>query len=44
MSTLTDRVGPMDSAKAAGLLVLGALVVLGLMRKGFHGVSVGIGN
>lgn len=44
MSTLSERVGPMDSAKAAGLLVLGALGVLALMRKGFHGVSVGLGD
>lgn len=41
---LAARVGPMDSAKAAGLITLGALAVLALLRKGFHGVRIGIGD
>lgn len=42
--TVTDKLGGMDAAKAAGLLTLGALGVLALMRKGFHGVRIGIGD
>jgi hypothetical protein len=43
-TALAARVGPMDSAKAAGLITIGALVVLALMRKGFHGVRIGVGD
>lgn len=34
----------MDSAKVAGLLVVGAVVVLALTRKAFGGVRVGLGD
>lgn len=44
MSALTDRLGGMDSAKAAGLLTIGAVLVLGCLRKGFKGVSVHVGD
>lgn len=36
--------GGMDSAKAAGLIAIGAVVVLALLRRGFAGVRVGIGD
>lgn len=36
--------GGMDSAKAAGLLVIGAVIVLAVLRRGFGGVSIGIGD
>lgn len=35
---------PADTAKVAGLLVVGALVVLTGLRASFGGVSVGIGH
>lgn len=38
----TDRT--MDAARWSGVLVLGALGVLVLLRKGFKGISVGIGD
>lgn len=34
----------MDSAKAAGLMVLGAIVVLGVTRKAFGGVRIALGD
>lgn len=43
-SALTNRLGGMDSAKAAGLLVVGALGVLALLRKGFGDVRIHIGD
>jgi hypothetical protein len=36
-----SKLGGMDAAKAAGLIVIGALVVLALMRKGFPSVHLG---
>lgn len=36
--------GGMDTAKASGLLVLGAIVVLAVTRKAFGGVRVGLGD
>lgn len=36
--------GGLDSAKTAGLLVIGAVGVLALLRKGFAGVRIGIGD
>lgn len=36
--------GGLDSAKVAGLLVVGSLVVLALTRKAFGGVRIGIGD
>jgi len=40
----TLNLGAMDSAKAAGLVVIGAVAVLALLRKGFSGVSVHVGD
>lgn len=34
----------LDSAKVAGLIVVAAVAVLSLMRKGFAGVSVHVGS
>lgn len=34
----------LDSAKTAGLIVFGAVAVLALLRKGFGGIRVGIGD
>jgi hypothetical protein len=34
----------LDSAKVAGLLVIGAVLLLSAMRKGFGGVSVHVGS
>lgn len=34
----------LDVPRTAGLLVVGALLVLVLMRKGFGGVSVKVGD
>lgn len=34
----------LDSAKVAGLLVIGAVLILSAMRKGFGGVSVHVGS
>ncbi len=34
----------LDTAKVAGLLVIGSVVILALVRKGFGGVSVRIGD
>lgn len=36
--------GGMDSAKAAGLLVVGAVVVLALTRRAFGGVKINLGD
>lgn len=36
--------GTLDSAKVAGLLVFGAVLALGLTRKAFGGVRIGIGD
>lgn len=44
MAAVTDKLGGMDAAKAAGLITIGALAVLALMRRGFHGVRIGIGD
>ena len=33
----------MDSAKAAGLITIGALVVLVLLHKGFNGAHITVG-
>lgn len=34
----------MDSAKAAGLLVIGSVLVLAALRKGFGNVRISIGD
>lgn len=44
MGALTDKVGGLDAPKAAGIITIGAVLVLALLRKGFHGVSVGLGD
>lgn len=36
--------GKLDTDKAAGLLVVGAVLVLALTRKAFGGVRVGLGD
>lgn len=36
--------GGLDSAKVAGLLVIGAVCVLAGLRKGFAGVRIGLGD
>jgi hypothetical protein len=40
VDTLTD----LDSAKVAGLLVIGAVIALSLLRKGFGPVRVSVGS
>lgn len=35
--------GGIDSPKAAGIITIGALVALVLLRKGFHGARVTVG-
>lgn len=35
--------GGMDAPKAAGVITLGALVLLIALRKGFHGARVTVG-
>lgn len=44
MGGVSSALGGMDSAKVAGLLVLGALLTLGALRKGFGGVKVSLGD
>lgn len=34
----------MDTAKVAGLITIGAVVVLALTRKAFGGVRIGLGD
>lgn len=34
----------LDTAKVAGLMVISAVVVLSVLRKGFAGVSVRVGS
>lgn len=34
----------LDSAKVAGLMVIGAVLILSAMRRGFGGVSVHVGS
>jgi len=36
--------GGLDSAKVAGLMVLGAVAVLAISRRAFGGVRVGLGD
>lgn len=36
--------GQLDSAKTAGLIVVGAVVVLALTRRAFGGVKVSLGD
>lgn len=38
------KLGGIDSAKVAGALVLGSIVVLALTRKAFGGVRIGLGD
>lgn len=33
----------LDSPQAAGIITVGALVLLVLMRKGFHGAKITVG-
>ena len=44
MDNLRALAGQLDSAKVAGLLALGALAALVVLRKGFAGVTVKIGD
>ena len=44
LQAVTSKVGGFDAAKAAGLITIGAVVVLAVMRRGFAGVRVGIGD
>lgn len=44
MGALSDQFGGLDTAKVAGLLVIGSLVVLGCMRRSFGGVQVRLGD
>jgi hypothetical protein len=39
-----DTIGQLDTAKTAGLIVLGALGVLIALRKSFGGVTVKLGD
>lgn len=39
-----DDIRQMDAARWAGVLTLGALAVLVMLRKGFAGVSVRLGD
>lgn len=41
---LSGAFGGMESDKVAGLLVIGAVLLLGAMRKGFGGVRVNLGD
>lgn len=41
---IRSRFGGLDSAKAAGLLVIGSVVVLSALRKGFGNVRISIGD
>lgn len=34
----------LDTAKVAGLMVIGAVLVLGALRRGFASVRVGLGS
>lgn len=43
-SKLGQAIGGMDSAKVAGLLVIGSLGVLALLRKGFGGIRIHVGD
>lgn len=36
--------GTLDAPKVAGALVIGALIVLGALRKGFGSVRVGLSD
>jgi hypothetical protein len=42
--SLTDRVGGLDSARVAGLLVIGSVILLGALRRGFGDVRISIGD
>lgn len=42
--SISDRMQRMDTAKAAGVLALGALAVLALLRTGFGGIAVRLGD
>jgi hypothetical protein len=39
-----DQIANLDSAKVAGLLVIGSVLVLSLLRKGWGDVNVRIGG
>lgn len=41
---MREHLARIDSAKAAGLLVIGAVVVLAALRKGFGDVRISIGD
>lgn len=41
---MDEQTGVMDASRWAGLLTLGALGVLILLRRGFSGVSVRLGD
>ena len=34
----------LDSPKAAGVITIAAVLVLGLLRRGFGGVNIGLGS
>lgn len=46
MSTdaVRSRLAGLDSAKAAGLLVIGSVLVLSALRKGFGNVRISVGD
>lgn len=41
---MLSKLPQLDSPHAAGAIVIGAVLVLALMRKGFGGVNVRIGD
>ena len=41
---LANLTGQLDTPKAAGLLVIGAVLTLAVLRKGFGGVNVRLGD
>lgn len=40
----TPTLASMDTAKVAGLIVVGAVLTLAALRKGFGGIRVGLGD
>jgi hypothetical protein len=41
---LSRALGPLDTPQVAGLLVVGSLLLLGSLRKGFGGIRVALGD
>lgn len=44
MNQQRNPVASLDTPKVAGLLVIGSVVVLWALRRGFKGVSVSVGD